>query len=197
MLLVTVDDVISSMGLSTSLKEDLSATITSTIEKAQVLLSTILGSSITPLVCEDKVHINLDVFAGVTSNGTIKVKLSNLFIDKDSIKVVSSTALGSLGEKIKPLHVNAAQGELFFPLSVDSKYLTISYESGLTLSTMPRDIKAALLLLVARVFTTQQPNSSDAAPPKNTEDMAAAALAHYTKTTPFSFRPFSYTYELQ
>jgi hypothetical protein len=127
----------------------------------------------------------------------LKVKLSNLFVDKDSVKVVASTALGVPGEKVKPLHINAEQGELFFPLSLDTKFLTITYDSGFSEKTIPSDVKAALLLFTARVFNTQQPNTADAAPPKNTDDLAIASISHYKKVSTFAFRPFSHSVEAQ
>lgn len=175
----------------------MSDTITSTIQKAQAKLSRDLESSLELATCEDRVVLNLDLFAGVTQNNYLKVKLTNLFVDPTTVKVMASSGLGVVGERVKPLLINPAQGELFFPVSMDGSYLTITYESGLDQTTIPDDIRQSLLLYTSLIFAANQPNTDDSAPPKTVNSLAGAAVDSYKKVSAFSFRPFMHTQEAQ
>lgn len=196
MLLITVDDVIASMGLTSSLKNDLSDTIISTISKAQVRLCNVLGSPIELFSCVDKVYLSTDLYAGVIQNGMLKVKLANMFVDQDSISATASDEPGVPGSKVKPLLVNAEQGEVFFPVTLDKKYVTISYDSGFDDKTIPRDLKEALLLYTALIFSTTQPGQEAKSGGDNPIDgLALESIAKYRSVSAFSFRPFSHVQE--
>ncbi len=191
-MLVTVDEVIASMGLSTNLKTDLTATITSNIQKAQVRLGSDLGCSIEQNSCVDRVHLNSDLYSGVTPHDALRVKLTNLFINPSSVKVLASTAMGTAGTKINPLVIDAEQGNLYFPLSLDNQILTISYESGIDPAEVPVQIKQALLLYVSMIFAETQPDQTSK-PTAGVNDLALSMAANYRKLPAFSYRPFSHT----
>ena len=198
MLLVSVDEVIASMGLLVNLKDDLTATITSTVQKAQVRLCNVLGSPIELLSCVDKVYITTDLYSGVTQNEMLKVKLANLFVDPDSLIVTYSSEVNTPGTKVKPLLVNSEQGEVFFPMELDRKFVTISYDSGLDDKTIPADLKEALLLYTAMIFSTTQPSPEGKVTGSNPIDgLALESVTKYRKVSPFSFRPYSHVQEPQ
>lgn len=195
-MLVTVDEVIASMGLSVKLKADLTATITSNIKKAQVKLGADLGCSIEQYACVDRVHLNSDLYSGVTPQGMLRVKLSNLFVNPTSIKTTVSTAIGEVGTKIKPLMVDAEQGNVYYPLEFDGKFLSISYESGIDPTEVPEEVRQALLLYVSMIFAETQPDKSDTKPAAAVNDLALSMAATYRKVPAFAFRPFSHTQTL-
>jgi hypothetical protein len=191
-MLVTVDEVIASMGLSTALKADLTATITSNIQKAQLRLGSDLGCAVEQYSCIDQIHLNSDLYAGVTPHDALRVKLSNLFVVATSVGVTAATSVGGAGVVVTPLMIDAEQGNLYFPLDMDNRYLTVSYESGIDPEEVPVDLKQALLLYVSMIFAETQPDQSGSKPMTNVNDLAMSMAATYKKVPAFSFRPFAH-----
>lgn len=199
-MLVTVSEVISSMGLSPSLEEDLKPTVTSTIIKAQHRLGTELGTSLTLHDCTDHFFLNTDLFAGVVPDGLLRLKLDNMFVHKASVTVRVGDNMASLTEVVQPVAVDTEQGVVFIPEAYAGRYAVVEYRSGIEDGEAPEDIKQAILLFSSMVFGASLAASngsgessgggkiSDKAGQRAGE-LAQGVLGRYKKAALFAFRP--------
>mgnify|MGYP000597852209 CR=1 FL=1 len=198
-MLVTVNEVISSMGLSLSLAADLKPTVTSTILKAQHRLGTELGTSLPIHDCTDYFYLNTDLFSGVVPDGMIRMKLDNMFVHRQTVVVRVGANMSSMAQVVQALAIDAEQGIVFISEEYAGMYAMVEYRSGIEDGEAPEDIKQAILLFASMVFGASLAASNGSGDStgggKTSEkagqragDLAQGVLGRYKKSAFFAFR---------
>lgn len=197
-MLVTVNEVIASMGLSSALAADLNSTVTSTIIKAQHRLGTELGTTLSLHDCTDYFFLNTDLFSGVVPDGMIRMKLDNMFVHRNTVIVRVGPSMGEVTEVVPANMIDAEQGIVFIPEAYAGHYAMVEYRSGIEDGEAPEDIKQAILLFSSMVFGASIAASNGGAVDgggktsdkagQRAGDLAQGVLGRYKKSAFFAFR---------
>lgn len=198
--LVSVLEVIESMGMAASLEEDLTPIITSAIEKATLRIESELGSPVRAGTATALFHPMSDLYLGVIPDGFLTLKTDQFFIG--TITAVSTTTtFGGEATVRDPLTmvVTSDRGLIRVPAEWDGLYITISYSFGFEDSdTVPSVVRHAILALVPLIFRSSQATteSAESANGKESWELATGMFGRLVNKPGFTYLPMNTVVEV-
>lgn len=195
-LLVSVNEVIQSMGLDQNLEPDMDPAISKAILAAQSRLETELGTSLGRFSRSDTFKLDSDLFAGVTPNGLMLARLRQAFVASiSSVQVSNAWNTGYEDLPTSLYAVHAEHGLLIVDPSQDHKYLRVNYLAGfLGANDCPESVKQALKYFVPLALKI---TSQDDPEKKKTADQVGAVaqglIMALRRPTGFQFQPVFYS----
>lgn len=195
-MLVTVKQLMASMGVSASLEADMKPTLISVIAKAEMRAEIELGSPISALQGVDTFITDPDLFCGIVLEDGLRLKLSRKFVRNTPTHPVVVTVDG------EPLSdddtvVDLLSGVVSIPETLRGKKVRVSYTSGFSDGDdLPAPLREGLLLLCTMVASMNQVGEKESGAQeasKRAGDMALGFLSQYKINPPFSYRPMSST----
>lgn len=158
-LLVTVSDVIESMGMNPELEEDLDPAVSRAIVVAQTRLESEIGSGLERLLNKDTFKADSDLFSGTMPSGFLIMRLNHGFV-ATLVAVKSCSAFNGTFSDIPSTEykLDAKKGLVFLSPLYDGQFVEVEYRSGfLSASTTPNDVKQAILYFVPGALKIAQP----------------------------------------
>lgn len=192
-MLVTVKQLMTSMGLTPALEADLKGTLTSVISQAELKAEELLGSRLTKRSGTDTFSVDSDLFCGVTKVGAVRLRLSRKFV----IQTAGNPVLVTSDSRVlasDDFLVDVERGILTIKdgASVDGTQVVVEYDSGFSDGDdIPERLRQALYKLASRMVVAHQTGDNAQAQSNAVEagKLAADNLSYYAQPVGFYFSP--------
>ena len=195
--LVTVLEVIKSMGMQLTLVDELTDTITSAIEKATLRIESELGSPVRRGTALALFHPVSDLHLGVSPDGLLTLKADHLFLGAvTSCTVAPSLADTAVAHDLSEVIVIADKGLIKVPVEWDEQFIRLSYFFGFTDSTaVDTMVKQAILSIAPLIFRSTQmtTEASGASNGKESGALASGMFGKLLNRSGFTYPPVSTT----
>lgn len=192
-MLVTVKQLMASMGLTPALEADLKGALTSVISQAELKAEELLGSRLSRRTGLDTFSVDSDLFCGVTKASVVRLRLSRKFV----IQTVDNPVLVTSNLRVlasDEFSVDTERGVLTIKdgASVDGTQVVAEYDSGFADGDdIPERLRQALYKLASRMRVAHQTGDNAQAQSNAVEagKLAADSLSYYDQPVGFYFSP--------
>jgi len=197
-LIVTVLDVIESLGMALNLEDQLTPTITNAIIKATVKVESLLGTSLSPGAATEWFQPDSDLYTGVTPFDSLSLKTKHMFLTPTPPVVVTVVQGDPIVIAPADLVVDLEQGIVRVPKGYSGYKVKVSYQYGFGGDVeVPTPIKQAILVATGMVFRGSQVTTDAAV--ETTKPMTTGLLMEmldrYMKRGSFLYKSYHFVPE--
>lgn len=188
-MLVDVKDLIDAMGLTASLEADLTVTLTSVIQRAELRVESEIGSPLTKHSGTDLFRPDPDLFCGIVPPSGLRLRLSRKFPVSTQDDPLMITANGKVLPSTE-VFLDPDSAFVDIPSDYALQNIVVDYTSGFSPGeALPPRLKQAILGFATSIAATNQTGESGASQQNSLRagDVAQGHLVWYARPVPFSY----------